>query len=221
MGNSSVKIDFDVLFINLRLVAKTLSVPRILKVCLILFIGGFLIGFYEQRIDILHALMRPLLIRTTNPAPKPLHLSEKHFRELELLLNRSPGVNSVAVVSVDFRANAKQVVYTNSNKLLNKIFILPDAPLQLFTDNLEMNKRTVSLMSGGVMCMDSSKTDIGTFVPDLEKSIPFSCAVSIPPTYGEFAGWIFVGFDRKLTDWELQQVKIDIIKISAMIKRGA
>lgn len=221
MGTTSVNFDFNTLLKNIRSVAKALSLERILKVCLILFIGGFLFAFYERRLQILHAVMQPLVIKNTKPINTSIGISKKHIELLEKLLADSTAVNSVAVISVNIRENTKQIIYTDTNKNLQKFIGMLSLTSPLFSDNSDMNNRTVSLMGGDMLCMDSSKKDIGSLIPDLEKVIPFSCAIPIPPTYGDFSGWLFVGFDRKLTDWELQQFRIEITKISTMIKRGA
>lgn len=221
MGTTSVNFDFNTLLKNIRSVAKALSLERILKVCLILFIGGFLFAFFERRIQILHAVMQPLVIKNTQPITPTIGVSKKHIGLLEKLLADSVAVNSVAVISVNIRENTKQIIYTDANKNLQKIMGTISLTSPLFSDNSDMNNRTVSLMSGDILCMESSKKNIGSIVPDLEKAIPFSCAIPIPPTYGDFSGWLFVGFERKLTDWELQQFRIEITKISTMIKRGA
>lgn len=221
MGTSSVNFDFNTFLNNIRSVAKALSLERILKICLILFIGGFLYAFHERRVQILHALMQPIIIKNTKPISSTFDITKQHVFLLQQLLRNSIAVNSVAVISVNIRENSKQIIYTDTTKNLQKIISMLSLTSPLFSDNLAMNNRTVYLMGGDIICMDSSKLDIGSLVPDLEKVIPYSCAIPIPPTYGNFSGWIFVGFDRKLTEWELQQFKIEVTKISSNIKRGA
>lgn len=216
-----MNFDFNTLINNIRSVARALSVERILKVCIILFISGFLFAFYERRTQILHAVMQPLMIKNTKPIDNSVGISQEHILLLDHILRNSTSVNSIAVISVKIRENVKQIIHTNVDKNLQEFFAKIPVTAPLFTESTEMNNRTVFLMSGNIICMDSTANDIGTIAPGFEKLIPYSCAVPIPPTYGDFSGWIFIGFENKPSDWELQQFKIEISKISDNIKKGA
>lgn len=216
-----MNFDFTTLINNVRSVAVALSLERILKICLILFIGGFLFLVFERRIQILHWGMQPLVVHNTKPLERTLTISPKHIVLLQQLLQKTADVNSIVVVSVNIRENVKQVIFSDVAKHLKKTFGAIPLEAPLFTDHEAMNQRSVVLIGGGTICAKSYGDTIGTIAPNLQSLIPYSCAIPIPPVHGDFSGWIFVGFDKEPSTWELQQFKIEIFKISSIIKRGA
>ena len=111
------------------------------------------------------------------------------------------------MISVNLRENTKNIIFKSiDKKLISFVELVPES-LPLFTNNDELNNRVVQLMAGEKYCMISSKNNLGALVPNLEQVMPFSCAIPIPPTYGDFSGWIFVGFDRVLEDKEFLKFK--------------
>lgn len=213
--------DFNQFIKDIRSITKALSLTRIVKLCLIGFVSIILFGVYERRTEIFNSILEPLIIKSTEPLPQSFILSESNIESLVSLLQSSPAVNGIAVVSVDIRQNTKTVIYKNADKKINDILSkIPDSS-PLFTDNGELNNRTVFLMGGEIHCMVSTEENLGSVLPNLDKLMPFSCAIPIPPTYGDFSGWIFIGFDRKLSEIEYVKFKNAATKISADIKRGA
>jgi hypothetical protein len=216
-----VDYDFNQIFKDVRSISRAVSLVRILKICIIVLLGLLLFIIFERRTDFFNRVWEPILIKSTEPIPTSFTLTEQHLKVLDKILQTFPGVNGVAVISVDLRENTKNVLFKSiDKKLIGFLDLIPESS-PLFTNNGELNNRTVYLMSGEVHCMDSSKYNLGALVPNLEQVMPFSCAIPIPPTYGDFSGWIFVGFDRVLEDKEFLKFKTVVTKISADIKKGA
>lgn len=216
-------MNFDVvqLIKNIRSITKALSFPRIIKLFLIFIFGIFFFSLFERRALLFTALLEPLVERRTEPFQPAFTLSDSNIDEINTILFDHPGVNAVAVLSIDLRLNTKTVVYKNFDKKLVDIGVRIPTVSPLFTENGQMNNRTVFLMGGDVYCMVSTPENLGSILQGLNLVVPYSCAIPIPPTYGDFSGWIFVGFDRVLSDIELKKFKARIIKISTNIKKGA
>lgn len=216
-----MEFDLNQFIKDIRSITRALSLERVLKIFLITFISMIIIIIFERKNDIYNAILEPLIVKSTKPLLQTFELSDANVEELQKLLQNFPAVNSVAVIAIDIRQNTKTVMFKNSDKKISFILSkIPDSS-PLFTENGELNNRTVFLMGGEVQCMVTTKENLGAVIPEIEKIIPFSCAIPIPPTYRDFSGWIFVGFDRQLSDTEYNKFKVVATKISADIKRGA
>ena len=216
-------MDYDVnqIIKDIRSITRALSLTRILKVCFLMFLSLIIVIVFERRSEILSKLLEPIIVENTQPIPTSLMLTNFHINSLEKILQSFPGVNGVVVVSVNLRENTKNIIFKSiDKKLISFLDSIPES-LPLFTNNGELNNRTVYLLSGEIHCMNSSKNNLGALVANLEQVMPFSCALPIPPFYGDFSGWIFVGFDGVPEDKEFFKFKTVVTKISADIKKGA
>lgn len=216
-------MDYDVnqIIKDIRSITRALSLTRILKVCFLMFLSLIIVIVFERRSEILSKLLEPIIVENTQPIPTSLMLTNFHINSLEKILQSFPGVNGVAVVSVNLRENTKNIIFKSiDKKLISFLDSIPES-LPLFTNNGELNNRTVYLLGGEIHCMNSSKNNLGALVANLEQFMPFSCAIPIPPYYGDFSGWIIVGFDGVPEDKEFLKFKTVVTKISADIKKGA
>lgn len=218
---ASVESEFKSFVIKTRSIFKSINLARMMKAFIIVAFGMMVFTFFERRLDFLNLILQPILIKNTEPVSPSFLLKKHHITLFESLLNTAPEVNSVVVVKIDVRQNIKEIVYKTVRKDLQNLAVqIPDKSI-LFGDNVELNRRTITLMGGEMACMQSTAVNIGYIVHASEEVVKFSCATPIPPTYGEFSGWVFVGFDRPLSATELVAFKAEITKISAAIKRGA
>lgn len=213
--------EFNQFFKDVRSISRALSLERIIKVCSIVLLGLILFTIFERRPDFFNRIWEPILVKSTEPISTSFKLTEEHINSLEKILQTYPGVNGVAIISVDLRENTKNIMFKSiDKKLISFLELIPESS-PLFTSNSELNNRTVNLMGGEIHCMVSSKQNLGALVPNLEQVMPYSCAIPIPPTYGDFSGWIFVGFDSVPEKKEFSKFKTVLSKISSKIKKGA
>jgi hypothetical protein len=215
-------VDFDLndFIKDVKSITRALSFLRIIKLFAISIIIIVMYSIHERRTDLFNLILEPIIVKSTEPVVSSFVISNENASELSRMLQKMPAVIGIAVISVDVRQNLKTIKLKILDKKLDeKLDHLPDQS-PLFTENGEMNNRTVILMSGEIYCMASSKGNLGSILPGLDVIVPFSCSVPIPPSYGDFSGWIFVGFDRPLTNLEMAKFKSEISKIAARIKKG-
>ncbi len=217
---SSVDFDFNNFIRDVRSITKALSFARILKLFSLSIVVIIMYSIHERRSDFFNLFLEPLIINSTEPIDNNFEISKKDTERLTVMLQKTPGVVGIAVVSVDVRQNLKTIkLKLLDKKIEDQLMGLPSQS-PLFTDNGEMNNRTVILMSGEIYCMNSNKQNLGSILPGMEKIFPFSCSIPIPPSYGNFSGWLFVGFDRTPNQREFNSFKNEVTQISASIKKG-
>lgn len=213
-----MEFDYATILKQIKSIIKTASVVRLVKIVLIVFMTATLFALFERRKDIYNSVVESFVVKSTNPMVNEFTIKKRNIVMVEKFLNEFPAANSVVVIHANVRDNLKEVLYASFSKKIKSKTV--DTQLPLFTGNAEMNKRTVHLMSGEIYCMASTKNNLGTIVDGIENEIVFSCAIPIPPSYGNFSGWMFIGFERLLTDSELVQLKSEAVRMSNEIKRG-
>ena len=106
-------MDYDVnqIIKDIRSITRALSLTRILKVCFLMFLSLIIVIVFERRSEILSKLLEPIIVENTQPIPTSLMLTNFHINSLEKILQSFPGVNGVAVVSVNLRENTKNIIF--------------------------------------------------------------------------------------------------------------
>lgn len=159
--------------------------------------------------------------KITTTVPLLNILSKKTIEELNLMIGSSDLISGVEISVFDFQSNTSFIVYLNSkDKDLNSQFLkyqLQGTQQPFFTENITQNQRYVDIMNGDFACISYKDSILGSEMPSTIKNVNMLCGVGIPPVYGKFIGVANVFLRRAPVDGELDQIRIIVKNISAMI----
>lgn len=189
-----------------------------LKRVLIFALSGFLsLGLYtayEQRVRVLE-LMSPV---SSLPTSKRFVLSSEMEGKIRDMVTRNVLIVTVAVLSTDLKINERHLVFKFSDdELVNDIWEkqsiekLTAGPL--FTRDEVNNARMVSLVNGVFIC--SSERDIPE--PEFSVPAPTTCRVSLPPYYGEIAGYVALSLSKIPTPEEAIDLEREVKRLASEI----
>jgi len=143
-------------------------------------------------------------------------LSPAFIKKVDDIVARHPNILSIQVVNVDLNKNVRYILYTSikipeinklySGFLANNITI----EVPVFTGNDVHNARMIRLINHEYVCTPLKDTISYTLVPELAKYIETVCAVSIPPSYGDFIGIVGVFLKNPPTGIEKDIIRVEV-----------
>lgn len=185
-----MQIDFS----NITGLLKTLSWNKLLQAAtlLILIVAAF--GFWDNRTVIYNSIKVGARVETGNSLI--LQLSDSTKTQLDSsVLKVKALVAGVQILNVDFKRNTTSTAYfAFGNDDLKRAYTssestrLGDSPL--FSSNETGNQKVINLINGEFVCYDFKEISTDILFPSAIDKIKTVCAISIPPYYGRFSGFM-------------------------------
>lgn len=127
-------------------------------------------------------------------SPPIVKLTPATIKEMNQMIVKSDLVAGVIVTMVDFRRNARHVIYIHGyNKELEILlqgYDITNAELPIFTQNTDNNRHMIDLINGEFSCKEFDSMILAAYIPATNKYIDQICSSSIPPYYGKFIGTV-------------------------------
>lgn len=134
-------------------------------------------------------------------------------------VDREDLVVAMTILTADIRFNRRIPVYWYSDdafvlKQLDGIFSGRYGGVPLFTSDEFNNAAVVSAINAEFSCKPFGESGSGLLYPGLGTRMPVMCKTSVPPFYGQFAGYIVVALNRQPTELEIDFIKAETIDLS-------
>jgi hypothetical protein len=129
----------------------------------------------------------------------------------------------VLVSEVDLKRNSRNVRYSNfGQKLKNNqdyeaLVARMSRPHSVFDYDSKNTAQMVAVLANEFRCDNFSDTAMYSTSPSIAADITTICRLAIPPFVGTFVGFITVGLNQKLTQAELDSVRLDLSRIAVEI----
>jgi hypothetical protein len=181
----------------------SLTWTKIIQTTILILILGISWGLWENRATIYNSLKVTARIETDNALV--LNLSNTTIFLLDDTTAKMKSlIGGMQVVNVDFKKNSRSSSYFAFSDInLKTAFAnyqaskIADVPL--FTDSEVNNQRIINLINGEFICNDFKDTMAIKAIPRAADTITTICAISIPPYYGRFSGYMNIYLLRKPT----------------------
>lgn len=197
---------------------KFLNLSRLLYLTWFLLICVAAISFWENRAFI-YGQVRPGKITVDKI---PVIVSPSTEAIIKSTVFNSTLISAIAVVSVNFEQNTRQLVYFLTDDLIfensYKKFITDNLnkSVPLFNADPENNRRLIALINGEFVCSPFTATTTYRFAPDVD--IQTVCSVGVPPYFGKFRGTVMVYLKTTPSSEELAQVRVTLRDLSNMLE---
>lgn len=190
---------------------KALTWQKTVQAVILILILGITYGFWENRITVYNSWK--IGARVESDSPVTMNLSPSTILLLDDTVNRMRDIiGGIQVVNVNFKKNSRSAAYfaISDNALREAYFNFESkrtAPTQLFTTNEVINQKLINLINGEFVCNDFKDTHAMKTMPGAANSIYMVCALSIPPYYGRFSGYINIYLTKKPTEDDLATIR--------------
>jgi len=165
-----------------------------------LFIG-FIYALYEKKI-------------TLNASPEQVLFSKSTIKQLDSAVNDHDFVVGSQIAKVDLDRNERSLLYTYIKdpvlKSMYESFVASRITISIpiFTKDDANNARMVKIINHEYVCSPYTSTITYKYMPSSTSYIATVCAVSIPPSYGNFKGIVALYLNREPTELEKDQIRI-------------
>lgn len=170
--------------------------------------------FYENRTAIIDAIVSRPSVEKMN---QPWELSESSKAELKKLTQQNI-VGGVLMTEVDLKKNRR----------ITKFWHVRDAefrdavatalstllPQPFFDADHKNNTQMLDVLGNRFVCTRTVDTVFHAIFPEMHKTLPIVCRLSVPPFTGDFAGFITIALIKEPTPQEVDALKIEISRIS-------
>lgn len=201
----------DVKISSVKSLLSALSWNKIMQLFVFLVILGLAWGFWENRTTIYNSLRVTVRVETQDALI--INLSSGTLFVLDDTVSKMKNlIGGIQVVNVDFKKNNRSTAYfafsdinlktSFANFQASKISETP-----LFTDSEINNQRIIDLINGEFICNDFKDTQSFKAFPRAGDSISTVCAISIPPYYGRFSGYMNLYLTKKPTPDEIAVIR--------------
>ena len=203
---------------------ETLTLKRVALLALLGLLSLFLFFMYENRVPIIQKTMTYLTSHVVQQDDTPVGwvLSDKTKDSLGTLLNTGV-IDLVMVSEVDLKRNSRNVRYANfGQKLKNNpdyeaLVARMSRPHSVFDYDSKNTAQMVAVLANEFRCDNFTDTAMHSTSPSVAADITTICRLAIPPFVGTFVGFITVGLNQKLTQAELDSVRLDLSRIAVEI----
>lgn len=189
-----------------------LSPRKLLTMTLFFIVLIISITVFEQRNLILSAMAGEGELMSP-PTTAKIKVPDSMQTALQEYVTNNKKVVSFSVVSSNIRVNQSETVYFFSdNDLLTQLesdsrknsgSIFP-----IFTSSETENTQMVAAINGEFACYKYEDTFRFRAVPDASNISPFICAISLPPYYGEFSGYLLFGLKSAPSQTEIDEFRL-------------
>lgn len=205
-----------------RLLSLAEKVIRVisLKNVIIWFLTALfiIVGYtiFENRDAILKTVVnKPNIIRQSNSFRVSAAVKERARQFVE----REDLVVGMTILTADIRYNRRYPVYWYSDdafimKRFDELFNGRYGGVPLFTSDDRNNASVVSVINAEFTCGTFDESGISFIFPGLSSRLLYVCKTSVPPFYGQFAGYIVIALNRRPNDIEVDLIKAEIIDLS-------
>jgi hypothetical protein len=134
--------------------------------------------------------------------------------QIKYLVAKNSLIKSISVLTANIHLNRRTIVYRFSedmvaNETFNKMTAERGMSQPIFNEDDANNKQMVSLINGEFACTPFKDSINMKLVPSLAAASPMICRVSLPPYYGDFAGYLSIVLVKVPTpseEKELEQI---------------
>jgi hypothetical protein len=151
-------------------------------------------------------------------------LSPEAVIKIDLFLHSYPTYVGMQVMAMDLSKNSRYIVYSHleSNELqklyMNYVSSRVSQISPIFTSNNEANNaRMIRIINHEFVCSPFSESMLFKNLPLSGNYITTICAVSIPPSYGNFVGSVNLFLSKRPDDNETSMIKLHLKNISSEI----
>lgn len=146
--------------------------------------------------------------------------SKKVLDDINTAVDKSKIIVGIQIVSVNLQKNSGQVVYAYiRDESVKKDYdnfessnIIPEFPI--FTKSANLDQRIEKIINHEFVCESFENTVVYKYMPNSADTIKYVCAISIPPSFGEFNGIVDIFLYKDPTDLEKDLIRILIKTIA-------
>lgn len=196
---------------NITSLLKVLTWQKIVQATILIVILGVSYGFWENRVTIYNSLRVDARVEVEQPIV--IQLSPATISTLEESVQKMRGlISGVQVINVDFKKNSRSTAFfVSSDPILRKEFEDFQAKkitdISLFSSSEVNNQKIINLINGEFICNDFKDTAGAKIMPRAMDTVPVVCAISIPPYYGRFSGYLNIYLAKKPTPEEISIIR--------------
>lgn len=193
---------------------------RVLSIGLLILFG--LVGYigYQQS-----AALGKFLFTRTESGNKPFTVIPPESEQaIGIFMRKHQEVVYLTVLTFKFESNTRLPIYRSFNsdelkKIIYERLNGGDGALPIFIKNDTSNNAQVeSIITGETRCDPFTGGGLARVWPDLASKLTMSCRVPIPPVFGNnIPGYMVAHVTKKLTDYEIEVLKLDLILLSKTI----
>ena len=193
---------------------------RVLAVGLLIMFG--LAGYigYKQA-----PALGSILFVSSKAGDKPfLQIPPESEQLISIFMKKHTKVVYLTVLTFQFEKNTRLPIYRafNSDELKKIIYdrlAAGDGALPMFIRNDPSNNaQVIALITGETSCDPFTGGGLARVWPDLATKLTMSCRVPIPPVFGgNIPGYMVVHVTKKLSEYEVEVLKLDLILLSKNI----
>lgn len=200
-------MDYPKLMTTAQNVLTALSWRKLARLSMLLLLLGASIAFWENR-EYLYSEVRTGKITIDKP---PLKLSTSSERLINEVVRKSELVGAISVVTVNFQENSHSVIYMNTDDLdfarahaeFTRAQLSTWSPL--FNSDSDNNKRIIDLINGNMVCGRYEASSSYRYAPQVRFAT--TCALGVPPYYGQFRGFVTVYLRAVPTPDQMLQIR--------------
>jgi hypothetical protein len=151
-------------------------------------------------------------------------LSPAAIIKIDLFLHSQPTYMGMQVMAMDLSKNSRHIVYSHleSNELqklyMNYIGSRVSQISPIFTNSNEANNaRMIKIINHEFVCSPFVDSMLYKNLPQSGNFVKTICAVSIPPSYGNFVGSVHLFLNKEPNDMEISIIKMHLKDISSEI----
>lgn len=166
-----------------------------------------------------------LLFTPSKSGNRPLtQIPPESEQAINIFMKKHKDVGYLTVLIFQFEKNTRLPIYISFNSEELKKIIYDrlnggDGALPIFINNdYSNNEQIISIIMGETRCSPFTGGGVARVWPDLANRITLSCRVPIPPVFGNnIPGYMVVHVTKKLNDYEVEVLKLDLILLSKTI----
>jgi hypothetical protein len=150
-------------------------------------------------------------------------ISTESAKYIDRTLLVSPNVVAIQIIGVDLASNTTGVLYTKiKNKNLEEIYSAyvssnDTKNVPFFTKNDYLNLNLIRILNNEYFCSQFNSTLVSVLVPAAAQHITTVCAVSIPPGYGQFKGFVAIFLENEPTGQEVEVFRVISKELSVRV----
>lgn len=182
-----------------------------------------LFTIYQKRNDIVSLLTSSSSTRNNIAVPE-LHLALTNDikSQIKNLVDRNPNIAYVGVVSANIRINQRELAYFYSDDPIITDQMTAGSwhmgsTQSIFTSSEINNEQMVAVINGEFGCFKYEDTINFIAASGLVTRLPYVCRVSLPPYYGEFAGYLAIGLREKPDENRQNDTRVEAVRLATEI----
>lgn len=190
-----------------------LSLKKVLLLSTITFGALALFTAYEQREQLVEAA-GGAVTPTTH-----FKVSTEMQDRIRVMVNNSSLITTITVLEANLKINERDIVFRygddpSVNDNWEREYSKNGTIQPIFTRDSGNNAQMVALVNGEFNCYKFSDTVNKDIVPQNERRTPVVCRISLPPYYGEFAGYLGFALSRTPSPAEQDELQLEARRLA-------